>query len=263
MPVYDFKYQEKPRSHLHSSSLIRFFSDLALVNAVEPGNAFAEKLGLWLDFTDAITLRAAHDASIANTPSTPSEARSAAGGAVGAQLARVRATLANSISKSCSPQGGKTRLEWPTSQPGEPVDLGQAYEPYRRSYFAHQRDMDLSIRPLRAHVREVLAKASPPLKRLAALDAALDGILRERESQLLATVPALLRKRFEQLLTAHQQGLADTQQADNPTLWMQAGAWLARFSQEWQTVLLAELDLRLQPTVGLMEALNNEITQDT
>ncbi len=238
-----------PRTNLHSSRLIRFFADLALVDAVEPGNAFAEKLGLWLDFNDAITLRAAHDTSTANPPGTPFGAPAAARVAVGAQFARTRAALAESITKM------------PASKPDLPMELAAAYEPYRRCYLAHQRDMDLSIRPLRVNVREVLTMASPALKKLAALDAALDGILRERESSLLSTVPGLLKKRFVQLFKAHQQTLVDTQQADNPALWMQAGGWLARFCSELQTVLLAEVDLRLQPTVGLMEALNNEITQ--
>ena len=38
---------------------------------------------------------------------------------------------------------------------------------------------------------------------------------------------------------------------------MKQGAWLSRFCNELQTVLLAELDVRLQPTVGLIEALHN------
>lgn len=250
-----------PRTNLHSSRLIRFFADLAMVDAVGPGNAFAEKLGLWLDFTDAITLRAAHDVSTTGTPEAPSGVQAHARVAVGAQFARVRAALADSITKSCSPNGGKTRIEMPTPQAGVPLDLGVAYAPYRRSYLAHQRDMDLSVRPLRANVREVLASASPPLKKLAALDAALDEILREREASLLSTVPSLLKKRFEQLFKAHQQTLVDTQQADNPAAWMRAGAWLACFCHELETVLLAELDLRLQPTLGLMEALNHETTK--
>ena len=250
-----------PRTNLHSSSLIRFFAYLAMVDAVEPGNAFAEKLGLWLDFTDAITLRAAHDAPTTSTPAVPSGGPSAARLAVAAQFARVRAALADSITKSCAPNGGKTRLEMPTPQPGVPMDLAAAYAPYRRCYLAHQRDMDLSVRPLRVNVRDVLASASPPLQKLAALDAALDGILREREASLLSTVPALLRKRFEHLFKTHQQTLVDTQQADNPAAWMQAGAWLACFHHELQMVLLAELDLRLQPTLGLMEALNHELTK--
>lgn len=251
----------RPRTPFHSSSLIRFFADLALVDAVEPGGAFAEKLGLWLDFTDAITLRAAHDASTTSTPGTPSGGQSPAGVAVGAQFARVRAALADSITKSCSQNGGKSRIELPALQPGVPMDLAAAYAPYRRCYLALQRDMDLGVRPLRVNVREVLASASPPLQKLAALDAALDGILREREASLLSTVPALLRKRFEHLFRTHQQTLVDTRQADNPAAWMQAGAWLACFRNELQTVLLAELDLRLQPTLGLMEALNKETTR--
>jgi len=41
---------------------------------------------------------------------------------------------------------------------------------------------------------------------------------------------------------------------------MNEGAWLARFCHELEAVLLAELDVRLQPTVGLIEALQNEKT---
>jgi hypothetical protein len=51
----------------------------------------------------------------------------------------------------------------------------------------------------------------------------------------------------------------DNEQPDDPALWMQPGGWLANFCRELQGVLLAELDLRLQPTVGLIEALSNEV----
>ena len=102
------------------------------------------------------------------------------------------------------------------------------------------------------------SQSLPALRQLAALDAALDKALCERESKLLSTVPLLLRKRFEHLLKAHQQTLLDTGHADKPDTWMKQGAWLARFCHELQTVLLAELDVRLQPTVGLIEALHNE-----
>jgi hypothetical protein len=36
---------------------------------------------------------------------------------------------------------------------------------------------------------------------------------------------------------------------------------LANFCRELQGVLLAELDLRLQPAVGLIEALSNEVSK--
>lgn len=253
-----------PRTNFHSSKLIRYLADLAIVDAAEPGDAFAEKLGLWVHFTDAIILSALHDDSIANSRKMHSEAQAAARVAVGVEFEfdRIRLSLVNSITKSCSPNLGKTHIELPVPKLELPMDLAAAYAPYRRFYDAHQRDMELSIQPLRVNVREALAKASPKLKKLAGLDAAFESILRDRESKLLSTVPGLLKKRFEQLFKAHQQIFIDTQQADNPACWTQAGAWLARFHNELQTLLLAELEFRLQPTVGLIEALieavNNE-----
>lgn len=247
-----------PRTNFHSSKLIRCLADLSIVEAVEPGNAFAEKLGLWIHFTDAITLSAVHNDSIASTPKMPPEAQFVAPVAVGIEFDRIQAGLVNSIMKSCSPNSGKTHITLPAPKLELPMDLAAAYAPYRRFYDAHQRDMELSIQPLRINVREALAKASPRLKKLADLDAALERILRDRESKLLSKVPVLLKKRFEQLFKAHQQMLADTQQADNPAGWMQAGAWLARFCNDMQTLLLAELELRLQPTVGLIEAFKQD-----
>lgn len=232
------------RTNFHSSRLIRVLSDLAVVDAVEPGTAFAEKLGLWLNLHDAINLCAALNESTTDQPSATSGKKSVTGVAIGDEFARVRTGLVNSITQSCPP------------------NLGADYEPYRRYYAAQQRAMDSSVRPLRSSVRAVLAKASPALKTLADLDATFDAIVCERESKLLSTVPSLLKRRFEQLRQAHLQRLVDTQQQeDDPALWMTTGAWLARFCHELQTALLAELDLRLQPTLGLMEALNNEMTK--
>ena len=37
--------------------------------------------------------------------------------------------------------------------------------------------------------------------------------------------------------------------------------WLAAFGKEWQEALLAEMNVRLQPVVGLMEALSNKVTK--
>ncbi|MDO8773634.1 MAG: DUF3348 domain-containing protein [Burkholderiaceae bacterium] len=248
------------RTNFHSSRLIRVLADLAVVDAVEPGIAFAEKLGLWLNLHDAITLCAALNESTASQP-TQFGVKSVTSVVIGNEFARIRASLVTSITKSVTPNLGKSRLELPMPKPGVPLEDATDYEPYRRYYAAHQRDMDSSVRPLRSNVRAVLAEASPALRQLAALDATLDAILCERESKLFSTVPLLLERRFEQLRQAHQQMLVDTQQADDPALWMKAGAWLARFCNELQTALLAELDLRLQPTVGLIEAINNEMTK--
>lgn len=259
-----------PRTNFHSSKLIRCLADLAIVDAVEPGTAFAEKLGQWIHFTDAISLSAVHNDSVAGPqrmqPAMQHNAQSAARAAAGIEFERMQASLTDSIVKSCSHAAGRKHISLPIPRLELPLDLAAAYAPYRRFYDAHQRDMEMRIQPLRVNVREALAKASPRLKKLADLDAVLEKILRERESKLLATVPVLLKKRFEQLFKTHQQMLVDAQQADNPADWTRAGAWLARFCNDMQALLLAELELRLQPTVGLIEALsepsNNEICND-
>ena len=45
-----------------------------------------------------------------------------------------------------------------------------------------------------------------------------------------------------------------------PGWWLQPGAWLHTFCQDMRAVLLAELELRLQPVAGLLDALN-EVTR--
>jgi hypothetical protein len=118
--------------------------------------------------------------------------------------------------------------------------------------------MELQIRPLRSKARQALSAISEKLRLLATLDAALDQILSGRERQVLSGVPALLEMRFAHWLGAHQQQLVETGQADAPARWTQPGGWLADFGNELKMVLLAELDLRLQPALGLLEALSNE-----
>ena len=251
-----------PRTSLHSSQLIRCLASLDIVDAADPGNAFAERLGTWIHFADAITLSAVHSDSAASLPKkqagVPSQAapgaQSAAHAAASAEFARIQALLVNAIKKSCSPNPGKSHIKLPAPEFEQPLNLSTAYVPYRRFYEAHQRDMELSIQPLRFNVRDAVAKASPRLRKLVELDAVMEKILRERERQLLSKVPLLLKKRFEQLFREHQQKTAEAAQADHPAAWMQAGGWLARFCDDMQMVLLAEAELRLQPVMGLIEA---------
>jgi hypothetical protein len=239
---------------------------MAMVDAVDPGNAFAETLGQWIHFADAIALSAVHNDGIASPRRIHAGiphgeqvvAHITAAAATTAEFDRVQAFLTNSITKSCSPKPGKTHIKLPTPALELPMDVAAAYAPYRRFYEAHQRDMELSILPLRTNVREAVAKASPKLAKLAELDMTLEKILRDRESKLLSKIPVLLKKRFEQLFKEHQQTLVDTHQADTPAGWTQAGGWLARFCNDMQMLLLAELELRLQPAMGLIEAFKHD-----
>lgn len=219
-----------PRPGFNSSRLRRFLADLGVAAVADARQSFAERLGQWLDFTDAIALSAALNGRPAGAPDAKAGAAVAA--ALGEDADAVRRALAGAIMASGVPAAAGA----------EEAD----FSPFHRYYLARQRDMESSINPLRARVRAALAGLSPALRQLAAVDAALDQAMGARERSLLSTVPLLLEKRFEALAGA----------AGDP-----AGGWLAAFCRDMQGVLLAELDLRLEPVLGLIEALGNEVTE--
>jgi hypothetical protein len=249
------------RTNFHSSQLVRTLVDLAVLQTTEPAAAFGEKLGLWIGFTDAIALTGVHNAS--TLEETALAAHCMADASLGEVFAKMRAQLESTITKSHAPNTGKTRAELTLPKMGTPLDDVKAYAPFRRYHQAHQRDMETGVRIVRTKLRDGVAEACPKLRQLVALDAAFDGILVEREGRLMATIPSLLEKRFNHLRKAYMQTLSDTQRVDDtPDLWMKPGAWLARFCAELQAVLLAELDLRLQPAEGLLEAFLHEKTRE-
>lgn len=253
-----------PRTSFNSSRLVRFLADLAMADVADSKQSFAERLGLWLDLTDAISLSASLNSRSASGPDAQSAAPSLARVAVHEEFARVRTALVNSMTTDGVLQAaGKARTKLPTPAPGASIESAADFSPYRRYYVARQRDMDSSIGPLRANVRAALSSLSPTIKQLVALDAVLDQALCARERALLSTVPSLLENRFEYLRKAHQEALADTRAPDNPDLWMQPGGWLAVFCKDMQAALLAELDVRLQPVLGLIEALGTERPRET
>ena len=221
--------QSSPGTNFNSSRFVRFLAELAIVDVAESKQAFAERLGQWLDFADAIALHAVHDSAAATRTGG---AEASAPTALADEFAAARTAWANSITASCLAQADK----WPSPPHGADVATAAAYEPYRRFYAARQGEMEVAIRPWRNKARQALAQRGGKPRQLAALDGAFERVFGARERQLLASVPALLGKRFALL----------------------AGAGIADFGNELTMVLLAELDLRLQPTVGLIEALSNE-----
>ena len=118
--------------------------------------------------------------------------------------------------------------------------------------------MESVVRTLRSQVRAQLAKSTPALQQLATLDATFENILSEREAVLLGKVSRLLEKRFAQALKQHLKAQADLAADSAPHEVRPAAvkplAWLIPIRQAMRTALLAELDTRLQPTLGLVEA---------
>ena len=190
------------RTHFHSSQLIRTLADLAVLETTGPAAAFGEKLGLWIDFADAIALTGVLNANSLDAQTT---VKVVAGTPLTEEFSKSRASLERAIAKSSSPNTGRTRAELSLPTLDAPLEDPKAYAPFRRYHQAHQRDMENSVRNLRARVRDGVAAAAPQLRQLVALDANFDGILSEREARLLSTIPSLLESRFNHLRKAYLQ----------------------------------------------------------
>lgn len=238
------------RATFNRSALVRVLSD-TLPEVPDPKYDFGERLGQWLDFSDALTLF-----SVLNSEAGSSTPIASANSDLPAQLARVRRNLSDSIHNDGVFSAEPARIPFPTPLPNATPESAAEFSPYHRYYLAHQRDMNGAITALRANARKALAGQSAAGKQLADLDAAFEKFLSVRERNLLSNIPLMLGKRFDQRYAEHRAALAD-HSADDPATWTQPGSWLEAFCHDAQTALLAELELRLKPVVGLIAALGN------
>ncbi|HET7775006.1 MAG TPA: DUF3348 domain-containing protein [Azospira sp.] len=248
--------KDLPRASLTSSRLIRLLTELTGREGPESRQTFAERLGQWMQLNDAIALSGIVNAKVGGTPTPAAEAMEALA-ASRAAFARVRTALAETMDTAgvCKPGRGRVKLQaLPT---GKVLPEESPFAFLHRYYLAQQRSMEAAIAPLRAQTREAVTRHAPALRQVAALDGVLEKSLGERERQSLATIPLLLEKRFQQLCQTRE---APDDSADGPPP-AQPEPWLQAFCQEMQSVLLAELEIRLEPVAGLIEAFGNEVSQ--
>ena len=237
-----------------STPLVRLLSQWTPAAPPEAGMGMGDQLAQWVSAFDAISL---HTALRAIQAPGAARGRAAAPGqrpvppaALARDFAQVRAQQARAIAQA----------------PAMPNEF--TYAPYKRRHLELQRQMGLALDALRQRVRDALAQATPALQQLAALDAAMDKVIAPREQALLPVAVTVLERRFGQLQAAHLKALNDARQAlpegsgateDDPMLWRRPGAWLHSFEQDWHQALHAELDLRLEPVAGLIEATGVEL----
>lgn len=199
--------------------------------APRPAAPVAERLGGWLGWADAIGLSQV----LATPPAAGADAtaRREARDWAAAALDRVQADLLAAFDDA--------ELARDAAEPApEGLALNDLLAPFRLHHSQQQRAMAARIASLRERLRPRLAESSGPLARLAELDALLERAVAARERERLAGLAALLTARAE----AHQG--ADPRR------------WRHRVWADLQRLLRAELDLRLQPVLGLIEALHDD-----
>jgi hypothetical protein len=172
------------------------------------------------------------------------------------RFAEVRAALERSILEGTVPALGLVRIELPAAELEHPIDPKTAFDPFRRYATGHQRQMDNIIRSLRSQLRGMLDKGTTADRQLSTLDAIFENVLSAREARLLGHIPAEFEKRFAKALKQHMKQLVQAAETDEPA--PRSEPWLAPLREDLRAALLAELDLRLQPVLGLIEALTQE-----
>ncbi len=241
-------------------AFIRLLARLTATPVPESGQPLSDQLGQWLTWTDAVALSAVLGEG---RPVVKAAARE--GDDPARDVARLRADLTNAIVHDgvfapAKPSG--TKRPPPVAMPAPAADAEPDYAVYRQRYLALQQTMETGIGNLRSRLRGMLAARAadgraPDFAGLALVDAIMERSLGARERVLLTSVPRLLERHFDQLRQAAQAG-ADAQAASPCAVSAAApAAWVETFRTHMQQVLLAELDVRLQPVEGVLAALQS------
>ena len=280
--------QAPQRTALSGPALVRLLARLANVEVAESRQSLSDRLSQWLGWTDAIALSSALNG---NPPAVAAGARTF-GRAEEEECVRVRASLVKAIAGDSVFAATRRRVHSSSSVHNLAADAPVDYAEFRQRYLAIQQSMETGVGNLRGRLRGMLAAKTPAMARLAVVDAVMERALSERERSLLAAIPGLLAGHFERLREAAQKGQveggdgghgdhggdggeasvagavsgvgADARMDAGAKAEVKAGAsatplapnaWLDIFRKDMQSVLLAELDVRLQPVEGLLAAL--------
>lgn len=243
--------EPSPRAQADGPTLLRLLAHLGGVDASAPPQSLSVCLAQWIEWREAVALSAALDAQPA----------SAACGAVrdtpgdDGECERVRAALVGAIGRDRAFVATDAASDTPAQARTADAEATTDGAFYRQRYIAMQQVMEAEIRLLRGRLRSRLAKQPPLLARLAGIDAVMEQALARRERALLAAIPDVLAAHFERLRqAAHDVPHHRISTGNRPAT--ASMTWLDGFRKDMRHLLLAELDLRMQPAQGLLAALS-------
>ncbi|WP_263570750.1 DUF3348 domain-containing protein [Roseateles oligotrophus] len=191
----------------------------------------AARLGAWFGWADAIEI-----SQVLATP--PGRAASEAARTestywASTELERLQAELASSFNH--------TELACESESISDGASLTELLVPYLQHFTQQQRVIESRTSAFRMRLRASLARASDELARLAQLDDYIERAMASPQLRAMAGLSALLETR------------ARKHYAVDPL------RWRARLCSDLQRLLRAELDQKLQPVLGLIEALSTHI----
>lgn len=227
---------------------------------------FSERVGGLLDLAGSVTL----SNMLGELGKVPFKPTGITPGAIEDAFVKERTTLVRDIVQRFVPSLGPSRNRLPSLaefhancmlQDGFTISRGAvtpnaaaAYAPYRKHYLTLQGRLALASHRLRMRTAKAIAGLSPMLAGLASLDQALGDALYHRQRQSLDRIPIFLEQHFNRLLLSQWQALPSRPEIGDLAPWMAPAGWISSFCGQMQALLLAELEIRLQPVVGLIES---------
>jgi hypothetical protein len=203
----------------------------------------AERLSQWLGAMDAVRLNAALHAIEAHAASANGGVKKLDQDVLHVRyeqgLGELQTLVASISAPEPAPRGRAARLAvLPVQAVEAPVFAAQ-----QKRYLLVQQQLAGKVAQLRARIRQALAKGSRQLQQLVALDEVMEQMLGVQEQKLWAGLMVFLERRWQ-----YQSAKA----AALPAVGLRA------FEQDMQALLGAEMQVRLQPVAGLVEAAKNE-----
>ncbi len=260
-----------PKSALKTTSttspLMQKLHGLSVLDCAQPHSRFVATVGKFIDFSEAMTL----SELLSDLAYTAADAHRTANNAISAasnddecaetgseaarkHYLRARGEMMTFIAQSFITENCPVSLRLPLASDATFTHEDQGLSAYQRFYALHQSEMEANILKLQIAIRRRVSAYSPQLSQLVVLESKLNEILLGYSRKALGAIPALLAKRFHFL---HVDPLETAEGGDKENKALQT------FLVEMQSVLLAELDSRLQPTLGLIEALIQEEEEST
>lgn len=227
-----------------SPRLPRFIAALGLARPDISREHFTRRLGQLFDLQDSIAIAAVHGGLTRAKPASMPPVD------VSGLFLQGRGAILRSAARAFDPDGG-ARIRFPFVDAADPeaCAASREIEPYLGFYRAQQSDAEHRVRRLQLQVREAIAGLSPQLGQLCALDAVLARSMSARTRGFFSAIPRLLQTHFENLLVTYRPDAADESEA--AAAWLQA---LQQYRRDMQGTLLAEIETRLLPVTGLVEA---------
>lgn len=245
----------KPQKHkvqkslLGSSELIRKLQHLLDKEIPQTQSRFSERLTQNMDFSSSLKLSElqGHLRVLERNKPAKAETKFLADQqkSLNAAFERVHRAILQSIEHSFDESVVQPRFPLPKiNLENEKLDLSA----YQTFYVAQQTEMSAKIQGLRSYVREVLSSVSLNMNKLALLDQTLEE-----------TIGFPLRSGFSvisKVISKHCYKIEEQWQKHDH---QEVCGQLNQFHTEIRQLLLAELELRLQPVQGLIDAFNQEV----